>query len=218
LALVRYKANGALDTAFGGDGWATTRVTTEVGEFAVARAMALQLNGKIVVAGVTYTEEDPVHRDFLLARYNANGTLDTAFGDMGLATADFGGSLADARALIIQPYDGRLVAVGSTSRRVALARYHAITCNEKVATRVGTLGNDTIVGTSGNDVIVGFAGNDLISGLGGNDVLCGGSGNDTLRGGGGNDLLDGDTGTDKCDGGPGSGDRTVACEQVTNVP
>jgi len=178
--------------------------------------MALQLNGKIVVAGVTYTEE-PFHKDSLLARYNANGTLDTAFGDMGLATADFG-EMGDVRELVVQPYDGRLVAVGGASRRVALARYHAITCNEMVATRVGTAGNDTIVGTSGNDVIVGFAGNDLISGLGGNDVLCGGSGNDTLRGGGGNDLLDGDSGTDKCDGGPGSGDRTVACEQITNVP
>ena len=55
----------------------------------------------------------------------------------------------------------------------ALARYHAITCNGVVATRVGTAGNDTLMGTTGPDVIVGFDGNDTIYGLGGNDLLCG---------------------------------------------
>ena len=67
------------------------------------------------------------------------------------------------------------------SSAIAVARYHAITCNGVVATRVGTAGNDTIIGTSGNDVIYAFGGNDFIDGRGGDDIICGGTGDDTLR-------------------------------------
>ena len=110
-----------------------------------------------------------------------------------------------AYALAIQPRDGRLVVAGGSNASgnddFALARYHAITCNGVVATRVGTAGNDTLMGTAGPDVIVGFDGDDTIYGLGGNDLLCGNAGNDTLVGGTGDDTLVGDTGTDVCDGG-----------------
>jgi hypothetical protein len=72
----------------------------------------------------------------------------------------------------------------------------ALTCEGKVATIVGTPGDDVIYGTDDDDVIVGRGGDDVIYGLGGNDTICGGGGNDTLVGGDGNDPLRGGSGDD----------------------
>jgi Ca2+-binding RTX toxin-like protein len=77
------------------------------------------------------------------------------------------------------------------------------TCAGKVATMVGTAGNDTITGTSGNDVIVGLGGNDTIYGSGGDDIICGGYGADRLYGGAGSDPLFGGAGDDWLAGGNG---------------
>jgi Ca2+-binding RTX toxin-like protein len=143
-----------------------------------------------------------------------------AFGSSGNVTTDFGGT-DDARAVAIQPHNGRLVvavlpSVSVNPRRFAVARYHAISRNGVVVTRIGTAGNDTIIGTSGNDVIFGFGGNDFIDGRGGNDIICGGSGNDTLEGGGGDDILRGNAGTDICRGeGHVLGDEASDCESTT---
>ncbi|MGQ0678738.1 MAG: calcium-binding protein [Actinomycetota bacterium] len=91
----------------------------------------------------------------------------------------------------------------------------ALTCDGKVATIVGTSGNNILVGTPGNDVIVGLGGNDTISGLGGNDRICGGSGNDVLLGGTGNDRLSAQGGLDELFGG--SGDDTLSVFDNSNV-
>jgi uncharacterized delta-60 repeat protein len=213
MALARYLPNGTLDTTFNGDGKVITSFGS--GSSALALALALQPNGKIVVAGFS-------DGDMALARYLPNGTLDTTFNGDGKVTTAIGSS-GIANALAIQPRDGRLVAAGSSiasgSQDFALARYHAITCNGVVATRVGTAGHDTLIGTAGRDVIVGFDGDDTIHGLGGNDLLCGNAGNDTLIGGTGDDTLVGDAGTDVCDGGSHiGGDTASGCESVTAVP
>lgn len=81
-----------------------------------------------------------------------------------------------------------------------------LTCNGKLATRLGTPGSDTIVGTSGDDVIVSRGGNDTVRGLAGNDTICGGHGNDSLDGGGGRDVLVGQAGPDTISGGAGRDD------------
>jgi Ca2+-binding RTX toxin-like protein len=62
-------------------------------------------------------------------------------------------------------------------------------CDGRVATIVGTPGDDTLRGTRRTDVIVGLSGNDRILGLGGNDVLCGGEGRDRIEGGPGDDRV-----------------------------
>lgn len=97
-----------------------------------------------------------------------------------------------------------------------------VNCLGKVATIVGTEGNDfIIVPALGNHVVQGLGGNDTITavlGLGlGKYTLCGGPGADTLTGGFGNDALDGGSGTDRCNGGLGS-DTAVNCETKRNVP
>lgn len=194
---------GDLDTSFGGDGTVLTNFGSGSGD--QATALAIQADGKIVVAGNSTASGS---LDFALARYLSNGSLDPSFSGDGKVTTDFRSNTSDL-ALAIQPRDGRLVVAGG-EEDFALARYHAITCNGVVATRVGT---------AGNDVIVGFDGHDTISGLGGNDLLCGNGGNDTLSGGAGDDLLIGDTGTDVCDGGTQvHGDTASGCEQVTGIP
>src|SRR2546422_184614 len=95
---------GDLDATFGTGG----RVLTDFGGGAGARALALQAGGKIVVAGFT-SSDFGTRRDFALARYNADGTLDPSFGG-GRVVTNFGGR-AEASALALQS-DGKIVVAG----------------------------------------------------------------------------------------------------------
>jgi uncharacterized delta-60 repeat protein len=107
FALVRYNANGSLDTTFDGDG----KLTTPFGSgFNEAYAVAIQADGKIVAAGYQ-TEQGNL--DYALARYNPNGSLDTSFDGDGKLTTNFLGSTDMAYAIAIQP-DGKLVVAGQT--------------------------------------------------------------------------------------------------------
>ena len=121
LALARYNANGTLDTAFGTGGRVTTDIPrapdppTDDGLSAVAIQSS---DGKIVVAGYSST-------GWLVARYEADGDLDTTFGTAGTTTLDFGSSLDTAHALGLQS-DGKIVVAGSGNAGItgdfALAR------------------------------------------------------------------------------------------------
>jgi hypothetical protein len=67
------------------------------------------------------------------------------------------------------------VLIGAFSSSAPVAAQAAETCKGRMATIVGTVGNDTVVGTEGDDVIIGWAGRaDDIHALGGNDVVCAG--------------------------------------------
>jgi Ca2+-binding RTX toxin-like protein len=77
----------------------------------------------------------------------------------------------------------------------------SVTCKGKLATIVGTNGNDVRVASPGPDVIAGLGGNDTLSGLAGNDLICGGPGKDKLKGGTGKDTLLGQAGKDTLKGG-----------------
>ena len=81
--------DGALDTTFSGDG----RLTTDFGGFDSGKDLAIQRDGRIVVAGASDTSGDPgPASDFALARYLADGALDTTFSADGRQTTDFDGS------------------------------------------------------------------------------------------------------------------------------
>jgi hypothetical protein len=120
-------------------------------------------------------------------------------------TTDFSATTNDsADAVAIQKSNGRIVVAGSAGSRLALARYHAFTCNGLNVTILGTNGPDVISGTLKPDVIHGLGGNDFIQGNGGDDTICGGDGNDTLVGGTGNDTLVAGLGADSLSGNDGN--------------
>src|SRR6185503_3385554 len=108
-------SNGSLDKSFSGDG----KLTTGFGGVDRANGVVLQANGKIVAVGTG-------HSDFALARYNANGSLDTSFSGDGLQRTDFGDFGDRANGVALQA-DGRIVAVGRAGGTAdfALARYNA---------------------------------------------------------------------------------------------
>jgi uncharacterized delta-60 repeat protein len=119
---LRYTTDGSPDTTFDSDG----QVDTDFGTSSYAQAVAIQTDGKIIVAG--FTGGNGID-DFALARYNTDGSPDTSFGSGGTLLTDFGANKADgAFALVIQP-DGSIVAAGNTiapdrtDGYFALARY-----------------------------------------------------------------------------------------------
>ena len=110
FALVRYERNGSLDPSFGAGG----KIITDFGRIENrAFAVALQSNGKIVVAGVAGTGAASTGSDFALARYNVDGSLDASFGIGGKVVTDFNLTHEAAFATAIQP-DGRIVVLGPT--------------------------------------------------------------------------------------------------------
>ena len=99
---------GGLDPTFGLGG----RVTTDFNlSTDIANAVALQADGKLVVVGTTYTDNDYSGEDFALARYNPDGTIDTGFGANGRVTTDFPGLAAVASSVLVQP-DGKILVAG----------------------------------------------------------------------------------------------------------
>lgn len=221
FALARYNTNGSLDTTFGTGGKVITDINN--GSSDLASAIAVQLDGKIVVAG-TGNSGANLASDFALARYNADGSLDAEFGGDGRVTTEGGNRGERGFALAIQKTDGRIVVTGpsdrsdqstGTSSFFALARYHAFECGGKDVTILGTNGPDILNGKvrtksqnvlffPPSDVILGLGGDDTINGGSGNDTICGGDGNDTILGGSGDDVLFGGNGVDSLDGGDGT--------------
>jgi uncharacterized delta-60 repeat protein len=110
--VLRYNMDGTLDTTFGGG---TGRTITAIGTAGMqsdfALALALQPDGRIVLAGYSSNQGN----NFAAVRYNADGSLDTSFGTGGIADRNFSGSSDDrANAVAIGP-DGKIVLAGSTN-------------------------------------------------------------------------------------------------------
>jgi uncharacterized delta-60 repeat protein len=120
FALARYNGDGSPDTAFDGDGQVTTQIGSGNDR---AYALALQADGKMVVAGYSHGAND----DFALARYNADGSLDTTFDGDGKVTTPIGAGDDQVYALAVQK-DGKIVAAGLTwngsNDDFALARFN----------------------------------------------------------------------------------------------
>jgi uncharacterized delta-60 repeat protein len=128
FALARYKPNGSLDPTFGSAGRAETSIGTA--QYAAINAVALQRDGRIVVAGYAGTTsggDNSDTADFALARYLPNGSLDTTFGNGGTVITNLSGD--DFAAAVLVQSDGKIVAVGGSEdprgygSDFALARY-----------------------------------------------------------------------------------------------
>jgi uncharacterized delta-60 repeat protein len=127
FALARYNTDGQLDATFGAAG----KVITDFSGTDVVRGLALQGDGKIVVAG--WTQLSSIDSDFALARYNSDGSLDLTFGNGGKVTTDFSQQYEGAHDLVLQT-NNKIVVAGWVQRRgamgdlfkdFALARYNS---------------------------------------------------------------------------------------------
>lgn len=118
FAVARHETSGGLDATFGGDGMVTTPIAGGDGD--EARSVAIQPNGKIVVAGTDSYERVAV------VRYRANGTLDDSFGGGGVVRTDLSGGEDVVHDVAIQA-NGRIVAVGyaGVEPRFTVLRYRS---------------------------------------------------------------------------------------------
>ncbi|WP_369263366.1 calcium-binding protein [Streptomyces sp. R35] len=120
FALARYNpVDGSLDSGFDGDGKVTTAFA---GGAATAFDVALQSDGKIVAAGRAGYNYPAYDSDFAVARYNADGSLDSGFDGDGRTTTAFA-RVDVIGGVAVQP-DGKIVVTGTSDFDFALARYN----------------------------------------------------------------------------------------------
>src|SRR6185436_17432864 len=108
------------------DGKVATDFLNSSGDY--ANSVALQSDGKIVVAGGS-------DGNFALARYNSDGGLDSTFGADGKVTTDFGAG-SSGNLVTIQS-DGKIVVTGTSNDNFAIARYNS---NGNLDSTFGTFG------------------------------------------------------------------------------
>jgi uncharacterized delta-60 repeat protein len=128
FGVARYNSDGSLDTTFDDDGKVVT------GGFIFdnhAYAVAVQPDGKVIVAGLANRPLSNTGWEFTLVRYNIDGSLDANFGSSGIAFTDFFGESDDAQAMILQP-DGKIIVAGdivnllaNTNHDFGLVRYNS---------------------------------------------------------------------------------------------
>jgi uncharacterized delta-60 repeat protein len=115
FGIVRYNANGSLDSTFGTGGVAITDFGTSANDSG-AFALALQSNGDIVAAGAAgnlYLDTFD-GSSFGLSRSTSAGVLDTTFGAGGITiTTIASGQISWLDAMAIQS-DGKIVVAGSS--------------------------------------------------------------------------------------------------------
>jgi uncharacterized delta-60 repeat protein len=101
---------GALDPTFGGSGIVITHAGIGTPSFEGARAIAIDHQGNIVVAGTAKIGTD---YDFTVLRYHPDGTLDNSFGAGGKRTIDVaGGGHNDGAFGVAIDSQGRIVLAG----------------------------------------------------------------------------------------------------------
>ena len=193
----RLDANGNADATFNGGGLVLTDLS---GNFDAATAVAIQTDGKIVVAGRANGLD--LTSDFGIVRYNSSGVLDGTFGAGGITTTDFFGDKDGASDVAIQT-DGKIVVAGSAksgaANGFALARYDAAGNLDAIFGAGGKVtgdyggGNDTgnafVIQTDGKIVVAGRAGNITNSDFGARRFNTNGSA-DATYGSGGVRLID----------------------------
>jgi uncharacterized delta-60 repeat protein len=166
ILLVRFNANGSLDTTFGSSGLATTNI----GSGDTALAVKIQQVGaeeRIVVTGSTGLTGS---KDIVLLRYLATGALDVTFGTQGKTVTSLNTSDDIGNDLVILP-GNKIFVVGQTTSstsgiNIALARYSSdgqldTTFDGDGKKEFTTAGDDgatkVLLDVSGKTVIAGYA-------------------------------------------------------------
>lgn len=193
--VVRFNAGGSIDASFGTQGHAVVDFAASAGAAGAdeCTALALQSDGKIVVAGSS-TNYTVGGYDFAIARLNANGALDTTFGGHATGKTTLGFDLAlagnnddKAQSMAIQP-DGRIVLAGSASNDAVFASVRLLpdgtpdtsfnlTGRVTVAFPVSAAVNDAransvAIDATGNILLAGYCYNASNGGSGGEDFAA----------------------------------------------
>jgi uncharacterized delta-60 repeat protein len=163
FGVARYNTNGSLDSSFGVGGVVSTVVGMD--PFMAAYAVVQQPDGKLLVGGTGYNDIDG-HYAYALVRYNADGSLDTAFGTDGIVKTDFGGG-STSYDLVLRP-DGKIVLVGDGSNGTSGLGVSLVQFDEDgsldatfgsggvVHTAVGTRATDVLLQPDGKLIVLGY--------------------------------------------------------------
>ncbi len=159
FTVARYNTDGSIDTTFGNNGV----VITTVGDISHISAISIQADGKIIAAGFTGSTSQ-----FLLARYNADGSLDTIFGTNGIVSTIIG-DFSGAASIQVQS-DNKIIASGFSNSngtdQFVTIRYNTDgTIDETFGTNgimINTIGfgsrsNSSIIQSDGKIVSGGYA-------------------------------------------------------------
>lgn len=157
IYLTKYSADGSTDISFGTNGSILTPLTTESGS---AHIMKIQADGKILVTGSKSNSHIIDFFDYYTTRYNADGSVDTAFGNNGVIVTDILATGDFVKAIGVQS-DGKIIIAGYT--------YSNTTTSKKAhACLVRYLNDgaiDTTFGTNGHVLLPSLAtdSNDYVS-------------------------------------------------------
>jgi len=131
IAVVRYNIDGSLDASFNNSGIVTTTLGSGSGGGSQT-AVAVQPDGKIVIAASVNNDTSYTNSDFAVLRYQSNGSLDPNFNGTGIVTTSISSRADVVLAVALQP-DGKIVVAGHSDSSsdtalpdfdFAMARYH----------------------------------------------------------------------------------------------
>ena len=163
--VVRFNADGSLDTTFDGDGRAAAGFGSG---FENATGLAIDSLGRIVMVG--FSDANGGQLDFAIARFNPDGSLDTTFDSDGRVLTPVGPG-SDIPGPVVIDSAGRIIVAGhvvnGTNRDIALVRYlnngsldTSFDGDGKLITAMG-LAEDIVAGmkfdSSGRIVVAGYS-------------------------------------------------------------
>ncbi len=167
LLVLRYTESGSLDTTFGTGG----EVTYDSGNADVAKAVALQPDGKIVVAG---SSSNGSKNTVLLTRFSSGGTLDTSFSGDGIVRFNSGAAGDDSGNAVAVQSDNKIVVAGAANGSdVLLLRYREDGTPDASFSGNGVVRFDGSADTSdaGNALALQPDGKIVVAGSSDNDLL-----------------------------------------------
>jgi uncharacterized delta-60 repeat protein len=149
MAVARIDATGALDKTFGTNGFAVANAAVGGKTAELARSVAIQSDGKIVIGGpiehdTKATGDAAKDTDAAVARFDNTGKLDTTFGKGGIAIIDFGtGKATSATAY-----------VGDTSWGLGVAGDRVVVFGSKLAAGADRVDTDFVLAALNKDGVL----------------------------------------------------------------
>ena len=176
--IARFNSDGTPDLTFNERGFQLDPAFPN-NRYNFGQAVAIQVNGKIVMSGTMSTDNDGGGPWLTLARYNTDGSVDSTFGTNGAVKITSQEFQSNNGALALQS-DGKIVVGGTrlgdldpTTDDLAVARLNT---NGSLDTTFG--GTGIVVGDFGNDE----DGHDVLIQQGGKIVVVGKKSNNAISG------------------------------------